>query len=245
MRRLFLSIAMVAVAFAAFAQTTGDVLWSMRIWPKLDKIGEIEKKLPLFLKTHYPKLSFRVYETITGPNTGSYVVVSGPYAFKDFDVPMVSPKGEALQRTDDLALLSMYEKTEVQFSRILFDLSIPKPNREIKFIQVTEREYEAGKWDEYLDFLKKLRAAREKGSKLDVSYMEPAMGASNTFTAIRFFNKWEELDNAENLAEMYDNVNGKAAWSEKMKTINVINKSTKREIRVLRKDLGTTAVPAK
>lgn len=246
MRKLIIALGITLLTCTAIGQTGNNVFWTMRVKPKLDKLAEIEKKLPLFLKTHYPNLSFRVYETLTGPNTGCYVIVTGPYAFKEFDVPMTSPKGEALQNADGMALNALYENMETMFYRTFNEPATPNANREIKFIQVTEREYESGSWSEYSDFLKKLRAVRDKSSKIDISYMEPVAGGNlNTFATVRFFSKWEELSTNENLAELYDNMYGRAAWSNQMRVINTINKSTKQEVRVLRKDLSTTAVVAK
>lgn len=246
MRKLIIALGISLLACTAIGQTGNNVFWTMRVKPKMDKLAEIEKKLPLFLKTHYPTLSFRVYETITGPNSGSYVIVTGPYAFKDFDAPMVSPKGEALQTSDGMALNALYESSETMFYRTFNEPATPKTNREIKFIQVTEREYESGSWSEYSDFLKKLRVMRDKSSKIDISYMEPVAGGNmNTFATVRFFSKWEELDSSENLAELYDNMYGRAAWSNQMRVINPINKSVKQEVRVLRKDLSATATAGK
>jgi hypothetical protein len=241
MKRLILSLAVIILAFSASGQTA-DIIWTQRMTPKTDKIGEIEKKLPVFLKTHYPQLSFRVYEVITGPNTGSYVIATGPYMFKDMDAPMTSPKGEAAQQADGLALMALCESVETNFNRMIPEISIPDPKRELKFIQVTTREYEMGSWGIYRDFLTKLKVAREKGPKVDLVYFEPVAGGTlNSFVAVRYFNKWEELDMSQNLPELYDNAHGRAAWSKALTEINRVTKTSKQEVRVLRKDLSTTA----
>ena len=244
MKRLVIAMGILLLNVSVFSQDSlKNVLWTMRIHVKLDKRPEFEKKLPVFLQTHYPSLSFRVYETITGPRTGSYVVISGPFAFKEFDLPMTSPKGEAAMKADDLALKMLFESYEVQHARIVTSASIPNPTREIKYIQVSEREIEGGTWSDYLDILKKLRVAREKGgSKMDVSFFRPVAGGNiNTLVSSRFISKWEDLDMSENLAEQYDNAHGRAAWSKDVEKLNQWTKSLKQEMRVLRKDLSTTA----
>jgi hypothetical protein len=209
----------------------------------MDKIGELEKRLPVFLKTHYPQLSFRVYEVITGENSGSFLVITGPFAMKDLDVPMVSPKGEALQKSDGLALSALCESSVVNMTRLQADLSIPNPNRQINYILATEREFETGTWEEYSDILKKLKTAREKaGSKMDIAYHRPTVsGMTNSFYHIRFLNSWAELDQTEDLAEIYDNAHGRAAWAKDVARLNAMTKVTKQEMRVLRKDLSVTA----
>jgi hypothetical protein len=245
MKRLLIALSIFLLSTTLVAQTSNsNVFWSMRIKVKLDKIGEFEKRLPVFIKTHYPTMSFRVYETITGPHTGSYVIISGPYAFKDFDISLTSPKGEAVQKADMLALTSLYESYEVQHSRQVTDISIPNPNRDLKYLVVTERKIENGKWPETLVFLKKLREAREKaGAKSDYSYFRPVAGGNqNTFITVRYITKWEEIDMTENLAEMYDNAFGRAAWAKDLEMINQFTTEVKQEMRVLRKDLSATAV---
>lgn len=241
MRKLFLFIAVAFIAIGALGQSEKNILWSMRITPKMDKIGEIEKRLPLFLKTHYPQLGFRVYETITGPNTGSFVVSSGPYSFKELDAEMQSPKGEAARKADDLALSALYEKMEVNFNRMLPDVSLMDPNMEIKYVQITVREYESGGWGAVRDILVKLKAAREKGPKLNILFTQPVAGGSNmnTYGAARFFNNWADLDINQNIPELYDNLHGRAAWSDAVRTLNAHTKSITQEVRVLRKDLST------
>jgi hypothetical protein len=128
-------------------------------------------------------------------------------------------------------------------TRLQADLSIPNPNRQINLILATERQYETGSWEEYSSILKKLRTAREKsGSKMDIAYHTPTVsGITNKFYHIRFLNSWAELDNAENLAEMYDNAHGRAAWAKDGGRLNSMTKVTKQEMRVLRKDLSVTA----
>jgi hypothetical protein len=244
MKKTMILLSFVMLSVFVSGQGESNVFWSMRMKPKMDKIGELEKRLPVFLKTHYPQLSFRVYEVITGENSGSFLVITGPFAMKDLDVPMVSPKGEALQKADGLALSALCESSEVNMTRLQADLSIPNPNRQINYILATERQFETGTWEEYSDILKKLKTAREKaGSKIDIAYHRPTVsGMTNSFYHIRFLNNWAELDQTENLAEMYDNAHGRAAWARDVARLNAITKVAKQEMRVLRKDLSVTAV---
>jgi hypothetical protein len=242
MKRMTILLSFMMLSIFVSGQGESNVFWSMRMKPKMDKIGDLEKKLPVFLKTHYPQLSFRVYEVITGENSGSFLVITGPFAMKDLDVPMVSPKGEALQKADGLALSALCESSEVNMTRLQADLSIPNPNRQINMILATTREIENGSWDEYEGLIKKLREAREKGkSKMDIAYHRPTVsGQTNIIHSIRFLNSWADLDIDEDLAAMYDNVHGRAAWSKTVDRLTQLTKSTKQEMRVLRKDLSVT-----
>lgn len=243
MKKTMILLSFLMLSVFVLGQGETNVFWSMRMKPKMDKIGELEKKLPVFLKTHYPQLSFRVYEVITGEHTGSFLVITGPFAMKDMDVPMVSPKGEALQKADGLALSALCESSEVNMTRLQADLSIPNPNRQINMILATTRELEGGSWEEYEGILKKLKTAREKGgTKQDLAYHRPVVSGSTTVIhSIRFVNSWADLENSDNLAEMYDNAHGRAAWSKDVARLTAMTKSTKQEMRVLRKDLSVTA----
>jgi hypothetical protein len=244
MKRMMILLSFMMLSVFVSGQGESNVYWSMRMNPKMDKIGELEKKLPVFLKTHYPQMSFRVYEAITGENSGSFLVITGPFAMKDMDVPMVSPKGEALQKADGLALSALCESSEVNMTRLQTDLGIPNPNRQINMILATTRVFESGTWDEYEGLVKKIKEAREKGkSKMDIAYHRPTVsGATNVIHSIRYLNSWADLDIEEDLAAMYDNAHGRAAWSKTLDRLTEITKSTKQEMRVLRKDLSVTAV---
>lgn len=187
-------------------------------------------------------MSFRVYEAITGEQSGSFIVVTGPFAMKDMDVPMISPKGEALQKADGLALSALCESSEVNMTRLQTDLGIPNPNRQINMILATTRVIESGSGDEYEALIKKIKEAREKGkTKMDIAYHRPTVsGAGNVIHSIRYLNSWADLDIEEDLAAMYDNVHGRAAWSKTLDRLTQLTKSTKQEMRVLRKDLSVT-----
>lgn len=243
MKKMMVLLSFLMLSLFVIGQGESNVFWSMRMKPKMDKIGELEKRLPVFLKTHYPQMSFRVYEVLTGENTGSFMVITGPFAMKDMDMPMVSPKGEALQKADGLALSALCESSEVSMTRLQEDISIPNPKRQINLILATTRELEGGSWDEYEGILMKLKAAREKGgTKQDLAYHRPTVsGSTNVIHSVRFVSSWAELEVSDNLAEMYDNAHGRAAWAKDVARLTAMTKSTKQEMRVLRKDLSVTA----
>lgn len=241
-RLLSLLLVMATTLQFSFAQENNNLFWTRVVHVKKDKIAEFEKKLPVFLKTHYPQLSFRVYEIETGTNSGAYAVVTGPLSYKDLDMPMVSPKGDAARNLDDQALSSLIESQETLHIRRVGDISMVKPNRNIKFLTVTYREIKVGSWGEYLDILKRLKAARIAGdSKIDVDFFRPvASGNASAFSAVRFFDKWEEMDYEEKTADLYDKINGTGSWSRDIARLNEITLTVRSEIRILRPDLSTS-----
>lgn len=242
MKKLVVLICLLVVGTVSLAQNQ-NVVYSLQLKPKQDKIAEFEKRLPLLLKTHWPQLSFRVYECLTGPNTGSFYVVTGPFAFKDLDLPMASPKGDAAQKADVLALEAICDHSEVSYWRYVDEANIPNPGRDIKYVMVTKRELIPGSWGTQLAFLKKLKEARMKNNtKNDIAYTRPvASGEMNTFAAIRFISSYADLDYSEPVEEWYDGINGRASYDRDVRGLNSILKSAVSELRVLRKDLSAQA----
>lgn len=242
-RSIMMVLAIAASLSFAFSQEdNNNVFWTNIIQIKLDKRADFEKKLPAFLKTHYPGFSFRIYEIITGPNTGSYAVVTGPLSYKDLDQPMTSPKGEAARMADEQALDAISVKAEVSHLRRVNDLSMAKTDRKLKFLQVTYREFQNGSWGDTRDILKKLKDARiAGGSKVDVDIYRPvASGPLNMYASVRYFEKWEELDYEEKLTDLYDKVNGTGSWYREVNKLNEWTKNSRSELRVLRPDLSVT-----
>jgi hypothetical protein len=243
MKKLFLLviISILMIAPLAAQTPTNNLFWSARVKIKLDKRLEYEKKLPAFLKAHYPNLKFRVYEVISGENTGSYFIASGPYTFKDFDTPPVFPKGEALMKTDGQAMDALSESFEVNYARRVDEISNLKPDRKLKFIEATTYEIIPGTWGDMMPIMGKANEARKKGnSKIDVDYFRPASsGIQHSFTAVRYFEKWEELDLQENLVKMYDDAHGYGMFSEDSPASYKMVRNSKVELRVLRGDLSS------
>ncbi len=242
MKRLILCLLFFsALVQVGYAQDNVNVLWSEIMHVKKDKAAEFEKRLPVFLKTHFPTLSFRVYEVLTGANTGAFVLASGPYAYKEFDQPMVSPKGEAAQKADGQALDALTESIEVRHMRRVTAISMARPERKIKFVMATTRNIKLGSWGDINEILVKLKAARVAGSsKMDVDFLRPVgSGSPNLYVAIRFFDKWEDLDYEENLSEMYDKTNGNGSWARDVARLNELTVDATSEMRVLRPDLST------
>jgi hypothetical protein len=227
MKRLLLAAVMTLITAVTFAQSK-NLFWTMTVNVKMDKKLEYEKKLLAFVKTHYPQLKYRMYEVISGENTGSYVVVMGPTSYKELEVPYVSPKGEALMKADGQGLDALCNSTMVSYGTRVENISNLKTDRKLKYIVVTTTEITVGTWGKVSDFLVKIKEARTKSglSGVDIDYFRPS--------------KLEELDSpAENLAEAYDKLYGNNSWYIDYTEYFTYVKQSKTEIRVLRTDLSS------
>ena len=242
MKRLLMITVMTVIAVVTFAQSN-NLLWTMTVDVKMDKKLEWEKKMLTFVKTHMPQVKYRVWEVISGTNTGAYVIVMGPTSYKEMDVPNVSPKGEALMRTDGQGLDALCNWSKVNYYNIVDALSPAKPDRKLKYQVATFSEINMGTWGDVSDFLAHQKEAREKGeSKSDYIYLRPSnSGAGNAFVSIRFIEKMEELDGSAstfNMAESYDKTFGNNSWYKDYNNYMSMIKSNRTEIRVLRADLS-------
>jgi hypothetical protein len=242
MKRLLLAAVMTLITAVTFAQSK-NLFWTMTVNVKMDKKLEYEKKLLAFVKTHYPQLKYRMYEVISGENTGSYVVVMGPTSYKELEVPSVSPKGEALMKADGQGLDALCNSTMVSYGTRVENISNLKTDRKLKYIVVTTTEITVGTWGKVSDFLVKIKEARTKSglSGVDIDYFRPSnSGIGNVYTMARYVEKLEELDSpAENLAEAYDKLYGNNSWYIDYTEYFTYVKQSKTEIRVLRTDLSS------
>ncbi len=213
MKRLFFVFVATMLVTSAVCQNN-NLFWTMRVKVKMDKKLEWEKKAPVLMKTHYPQFNFRVYEVMTGPNTGDYFLSIGPMSYKDLDAPPVFPKGEVAAKTDGQALDAISESLEVTHYKRVEEISSMKADRKIKYAQLNFVEITVGSWMDVQAFLTKIKEAREKnGLKTDVDYFRPVnSGAVNRFVTGWYLEKMEELDGDSNLGEMYDKVHGNNAW---------------------------------
>jgi len=239
MRRLLLTAVMTLLTAVAFSQTN-NLLWTMTVDVKMDKRLEWEKKLVTFAKTHYPQLKYRVWEVMSGRNTGRYIVTVGPTSYKEMGTPNVSPKGEALQKTDSQALDALCNYSEVNYYTIVEGLSPANPNRKPSYMVASYTELNIGTWGDASTFLTRQQEARVKGgSTRDISVLRPSnSGPGNSYVSIRFVEKMEELDASENLPEMYDKAFGNNSWYKDWTNYAGIVKSNRSEIRALRSDLS-------
>lgn len=239
MKKLMTTLAVMLIAVLAFSQSK-NVFWSLTAKPKMDKKLEYEKKALTFIKAHFPNLKYRCWQVITGENSGSYVFVIGPTTWKEADTPMVSPKGEALQKTDGQALDALCESATSSYFLRQEDISNIKADRKLKYLSITMYDFEIGKWNDLHDYLMKVKETRAKsGSKTDVDILRPSMSGNGSAVGVaRFMENLDELDVTENLGEAYDKINGDNSYYKTQQNIFSILKSGKTELRVLRPDLS-------
>ena len=230
---------MTFITVVTFSQSN-NLLWTMTVDVKMDKKLEWEKKMVLFVKTHYPQLKYRTWEVISGDHTGSYVLIIGPTSYKEMGTPPVSPKGEALMKADGQALDALCNSSKVTYYTIAEGLSTTKPDRKLKYQLVGFSEIKIGTWGDVSGFLTRQKAAREKGgSSQDHAVLRPSnSGVPNAFMGIMFVEKLEELDASENIGEMYDKTFGNNAFYKDWNNYLSLIKSTHYEIRALRTDLS-------
>jgi hypothetical protein len=241
MKRLLMAAAMTLITAVTFSQSN-NLFWTSTVNVKMDKKLEWEKKVVTYVKTHYPQLKYRIYEVISGENTGSYVIVMGPTSYKDMEAPYVSPKGEALMKTDGQALDALCNSTIVTYNRRVDNLSSMKADRKLKYVVVSYTEINNGTWGDVSDFILRQKEARaQSGFSMDIDYYRPSYSGNNSaYASVRYVEKLEELDpTGVNFGELYDKVHGNNAWYKDWTRYFSLVKQTKTEIRVLRTDLSS------
>jgi hypothetical protein len=240
MKRLCITLLVAFLATLAFGQKN-NLFWTMRVTVKMDKKLDWEKKAPVFMKTHYPQYKFRVWEIMTGDNSGSYVIAIGPITYADFDKPPVFPKGEALVKTEGQMLDALSESTMVTHHRRDDGISSMSADRKLKFTAMTYVECKIGKWQEIRDFFMKIKEAREKaGRKDEIDFFRPLdSGTVNAFAYVSYHDTLAQLDEEYDFEEMYNKTHGANSWYIAYNAYLNNLLTIKRELRAYRGDLST------
>ena len=215
MKKKLILLFVTAILVTSAVAQSNNLFRTMQVKVKMDKKAEWEKKMPVFIKTHYPQVVYRVYEVTTGENTGSYFLSVGPMSYKDLDVPPIFPKGQAAEKIDGHALQALTESIEVDYYTNLELLSTKKPDRKIKYVQVNFVDIVVGSWTDVQTFLARIKEVRDKNKmQLDLNYFRPSnSGSVNSFVMLTYFERMEELDVNLKFDEMYDKEFGAGAWT--------------------------------
>src|SRR5688572_8274723 len=96
MKKTFFLWLSIAVAFFAYGQ--GNTLYEINIVkPKAGMKSAFEASWKLHLDKYHKTTDKRmVYEVVSGPNNGSYVIVEGPFSYTDKDKTLPNAKSHGL-----------------------------------------------------------------------------------------------------------------------------------------------------
>jgi hypothetical protein len=218
---------------------TKTVINTTRLFPKLDKIAELEKALTVHAqKYHTGDWSWRVYAIISGPDAGGFHIVEGPNTWTALD----SRGNLGAEHTADLNknVLPLTAESRQSYSVLREDLSnIPSPELTEK-ISITHVFPKQGESHKVENRIKKLKKVWEAGN-VTVAVFESHLSGPFQFALVtRHKDGWKEKEKTyrKPIKERYESVYGEGSYIEFLETGNS-SESAWGEMLVLRPDLGS------
>jgi hypothetical protein len=222
----------------SFSQTK-TVINATRLFPKLDKIAELEKALTAHAqKYHTGDWSWRVYAIVSGPDAGGFHIVEGPNTWTALD----SRGNLSAEHTADLNknVLPLTVDSKQSYSVLREDLSnIPSPEltEKISMTHVFPKQNEAYRVEARI---KKLKKVWEAGG-ITIAVFESHFSGPLQFTLVtRHKDGWKEKEKAyrKPFKDRYEAVYGEGTYAELLETNNSSENSWG-EMLVLRPELGS------
>jgi len=244
--RKFLIAAFIMASTLSFGQ--GNTLYSGEmVTPKMGKTAAFEAKWKEHVtKFHGKNNSRRVYEILSGDNTGSYLLISGPSSFADLDIE--KPTAKAHDMDYDNNVTPTLEKIGGNYTYRWADtLSYNGDVMADKFV-TTVYHIKSGKASD-------LTAEIRRSIKVNTIIKSPASsnayvklwGGSNPeiITVANLKDGFKQLDNnfmastADAFKAAYIKEFGQELWDKRLKLLPEITNSYDVYISKFRKDLST------
>lgn len=170
---------------------------------------------------------------VTGPKAGSYVWISGPKMFSDFE----TRPGEGAHADDWSNNVDPYVKYygTVEFWKRNDELSFTAPDSEgDKLSQVWYIDVDKGGWEKFNAALEKAVAVSTKiGKDSFHTYNTTFSGGDGRDVALVFpFGKWSDLDIDDSFMEEFEKLHGEGSWKT---FLDDWNSSTSKIVQVVSK----------
>jgi hypothetical protein len=243
MKRLshvFLYVALFMLPYLAQSQSK-TLLSTHRVFPKVDKVIEFEKALAAHAKKyHKGDVAWRVFEIQSGPDFGGYQINEGPTSWTALDTRgnlgeehhMDWHKGVAIYLTDRQS--ASYAVYQDSLSTIALGDFSDK-------INITHVYPKPGHADDLVRMIKKLRKMWQANGITVAVYAISSSGPTQYAITTRYKQGLKERESGfrKPFKELYDLVNGDAAYAQYQKDVEAYIESSWSEILFLRKDLSS------
>ena len=152
-------------------------------------------------------------QIVTGPKAGSYVWISGPKMFSDFET-RPGAGAHADDWTNNVDPYVKYYGT-VEFWKMNDKLSFTAPDSENdKLSQIWFIDVENGAWEKFNEALTKAVAVNKKiGTDTFQTFNTSFSGGDGRDVALVFpFGKWSDLDIDDPFMEDFEELHGEGSW---------------------------------
>ena len=204
----------------AFAQADYDLIVSLYIKPKLDKIELLEAGLSAHNKKYHasgPHVA-SVWSVDNGKRSGQYVWGMGPCKFGDLDTQPSASGGGGLSEHDkdwNAKVAAVADEiTMVEYWKTSKELSYSPANRIMGkehgwYINV--KRGQMARFNEVMKKIKKVLEAKKYPDYQDVMYNQFSDGERDVYIGSGF-QKWADFDK-DTFGKDFDEVHGQGAWN--------------------------------
>src|SRR6266487_1276603 len=194
---------------------TKNVVSTDRYFPKNDKIEEFEKALATHAqKYHTGDWSWRVYDIMSGPDAGGYMVTEGPNSWEKLDTRgNISPEHN-MDFMKNVAPLTT-EKNSSAYATFRADLSTVQLTDFVDKIAITHVFIKPGFGLEFEKVIMKAKKAWELGNQTMAVYEASSSGPPQFLIVARYKQGWKERDSSfrKPFKDRYDTANGEDSFS--------------------------------
>ena len=238
MKKIFLLLLL--IPFLGFSQAK-NVINVTRIFPKSDKIAELEKALATHAqKYHTGDWKWRVFEIESGPDAGGYHITEGPVSWEGLDKRGDLGAEHMSDWTKNVAMLTTSAGSQ---SYSVFDSSLSTVvlTDYADKILINRLFPKPGMVNGAIEMIKKLKKVWQTGSESVAVYSAIGSGAPQYITVTRMKAGLKELDPSfrKPLPERYNEVYGAGAWEYYLADYSKIFESRWSELLFYRADLSS------
>jgi len=193
---------------------TKNVVSTDRYFPKNDKIDEFEKALAAHAqKYHTGDWNWRVYDIMSGPDAGGYMVTEGPNSWDQLDTRGdISPEHK-MDFMKNVAPLTL-EKGSTMFGAFRADLSTVQLTDFADKIAINHVFAKPGFAGDIENMIKKAKKAWELGNQSVAVYESSASGPPQFLIVTRYKQGWKERDSSfmKPFKTRYNTANGEDSY---------------------------------
>jgi len=220
---------------------TKNVVSSDRLFPKNDKIEEFEKALAAHAqKYHTGDWSWRVYDILSGPDAGGYMVTEGPSSWEQLDSRGdISPEHK-MDFMKNVAPLTT-EKNSSAFTGFRADLSTVQLTDFVDKIAINHVFAKPGFAGDIENMIKKAKKAWELGSQSVAVYESSASGPPQFLIVTRYKQGWKERDSSfmKPFKARYNAANGEDSFDSFTEGLQKCVESSWSELLIYNKELSS------
>ena len=223
-------------------QAKKNVTSSERIFAKNDKIAELEKAIGAHAqKYHTGNYAWRVYDILSGPDAGGYMIAEKPGSWADLDTRGdISPEHTADYNNNVAALTT--EKSSTFYGTFMEDLSTVQLTDFADKIAIQHVFLKPGYTGDYENLLKKIKKVWEAAGQTVAVYASSSSGPQQYMIVTRYKGGFAERDNTfggKGFPERYEAANGPGSLNDYLLSIRRMVDSNWGELLILNKNMSS------